>query len=318
MRDIEAWVQQEVIDENYSKFSFSPLIKGMGTSIGNAMRRVLLSSIPGMRITSVKIDGVLHEFSTIEHIREDVLDILCNLKSLVFALNGDTVYDDHKYVVELAFKGKGKVCADSFKVPSNIRLLNPDQFLFEAAETVSIAMTCEVNSGVGYLPSALAVKDEAVSPDVIYLDASFSPVVRVNHEVLNIRVGKDLGYEKLVLDVWTNGGMSPEFVVKEGAKILCDQISLFAKMDEKPPVNESLVNADEIANDAASALETMNIDDLGLNVRALNCLKRGGVSTVRQLLDMGNSDLSRIKNLGEKSIVEINEKLKEFDVKIPG
>ena len=318
MRDIEAWVQQEVVNENYSKFSFSPLIKGMGTSIGNAMRRVLLSSIPGIRVTSVKIDGVLHEFSTIEHVREDVLDILCNLKSLVFSLNGDAMYDEHNHTIELAFKGKGEVRADQFKVPSDITLLNPDQFLFEAVDTVSIAMTCEVSSGVGYLSSDLSVKNEETSPDVIYLDASFSPVVRVNHEVVNIRVGKDLGYEKLVLDVWTNGGLSPEAVVKEGAAILCKQISLFGQMDEKPEVNEALVNAEESAQDSISALETMSIDDLGLNVRALNCLKRGGVSTVRQLLDMGQEELSRIKNLGEKSIVEINEKLKEFDVKIPG
>ncbi len=318
MRDIEAWVQQEVVSENYSKFSFSPLIKGMGTSIGNAMRRVLLSSIPGIRVTSVKIDGVLHEFSTIEHVREDVLDILCNLKNLVFSLNGDTVYDDHKYTIDLSFKGKGEVRADQFKVPSNIDLLNPDQFLFEAVDTVSVAITCEVSAGVGYLSSDLNAKSEDVSPDVIYLDASFSPVVRVNHEVVNIRVGKDLGYEKLVLDVWTNGGLSPEAVVKEGAAILCKQIGLFGQMDEKPVVNEALASADDAASDTTAALESMSIDDLGLNVRALNCLKRGGVSTVRQLLDMGHEELSRIKNLGEKSIVEINEKLKEFDVKIPG
>ena len=318
MRDIEGWVQQEVVNENYSKFSFSPLIKGMGTSIGNAMRRVLLSSIPGIRVTSVKIDGVLHEFSTVEHVREDVLDILCNLKNLVFSLNGDAMYDEHKHTIELAFKGKGEVRADQFKVPSDITLLNPDQFLFEAVDTVAIAMTCEVSSGVGYLPSDLSVKNEETSPDVIYLDASFSPVVRVNHEVVNIRVGKDLGYEKLVLDVWTNGGLSPEAVVKEGAAILCKQISLFGQMDEKPEVNEALVNAEESAQDSISTLETMSIDDLGLNVRALNCLKRGGVSTVRQLLDLGQEELSRIKNLGEKSIVEINEKLKEFDVKISG
>jgi len=318
MRDIEAWVQQEVVNENYSKFSFSPLIKGMGTSIGNAMRRVLLSSIPGIRVTSVKIDGVLHEFSTIEHVREDVLDILCNLKDLVFSLNGDTVYDDHKYTIDLSFKGKGEVRADQFKVPSNITLLNPDRFLFEAVDTVSVDMTCEVSSGVGYLSSDLNAKNDEGSPDIIYLDASFSPVVRVNHEVVNIRVGKDLGYEKLVLDVWTNGGLSPEAVVKEGAAILCKQIGLFGQMNKKPVSNEVFAIADEGKEDVTSVLETMSIDELGLNVRALNCLKRGGVSTVRQLLDMGHEELSRIKNLGEKSIVEINEKLKEFDVKIPG
>ena len=317
MTDIKAWVQEERVSKTHTQFSLLPLKKGMGTSIGNAMRRVLLSSIEGIKITSVKIDGVLHEFSTLPHVREDVLDILCNLKAIVLRLNTYDTAPETVYTATLAFKGKGIVTAEQLVLPSTISVINQTQPLFEAVDETEVHMTCTIEQGVGFQAADLKATESATDPDIIYLDASFSPVDRVNHEVTTIRVGKDLGYEKLRLDVWTNGGISPKEAVESGAKILGDQIALFATVGTEGRIG---VHAPPLVSEMETMIDQdvikMAIDDLGLNARALNCLKRGGISSVSQLVELGYDGITKIKNLGQKSIDDITEKLQEFDIQL--
>jgi len=305
--DKKAWVKYETAEQNNGRFVVEPLERGMGNTLGNSIRRVLLSSLQGAAITSVSIDGVSHEFSTLPNVVEDVLDIICNLKAITFKADNSA---EDKTVLKLEKKGKGPVTAGDIELVTGIEIVNPEQHIAELADKGQIKMELTVEKGIGYLPSDIETsQDENV--EAIGVDASFSPILRVNHSVEKIRVGKELDHDKLILDVWTDGSVDPENAVQEASVILVDKFRLFQSINEEPEIE-----AEEAEEDLAkqnSALD-MSIDDLELSARSSNCLKRAGIETVGSLIQKDMSELIQIKNFGKKSADEINDKLKQFNL----
>lgn len=306
------WVKFDELSDNGGQFVVSPLSRGMGTTIGNALRRVLLSSLRGTAITAVKIDGVEHEFSTIPNVVEDVIDIICNLKGVVFAAKTEGV---HEFSIE--FNGKGSITAKDIKTDADVKVINPDHHIAEVTVPSKIKMRLVVESGVGYVP-AEANKKENQDINTINIDASFSPITRVNHSVENIRVGKDLDHDSLTLQVWTNGSVQVEDAVREGTRILVSMFGLFGTLNEKPEVatraSGSLVDSKD--GERKQSASSLTIDDLELSARSSNCLKRAGIETVSQLLEKSLGDLIEIKNFGAKSAEEIDAKLKQYGLSL--
>ena len=311
MAKTQPWVKFDQIEENHGRFTASPLKRGMGVTLGNSLRRVLLSSLAGHAITSIRIEGVEHEFTAVPGVVEDVLDIVCNLKQIVF--KGHTTQAKE---LKIIFNGKGKVTAKDIQTDAEIEILNPEAHIAEMSEAGSFAMTMIVENGEGYVPSE-AVNLSDLPIHSIALDASYSPVVRVNHLVEDIRVGKELNYDSLTLDVWTNGSIAPETAVKQASEILCTKFALFQKLNEKPEAKET---ADIKSAEAAESKSILNltIDDLELSARSSNCLKRAGIETVQELIEKDLSELTQIKNFGKKSADEINDKLKVYNLALKG
>lgn len=307
MSEIKAWVKYESLDKDSGRFIIEPLENGMGNTLGNSIRRVLLSSLKGAAITSVRIDGISHEFSTIPNVVEDVLDIICNLKSVVFKVNN--LVEDKTFLT-LEKSGKGIVSAGDINLVSGIEIVNPDQHIAELSDKGELKLVLTVERGVGYLPSDIeSSQDDDV--EAIGVDASFSPILRVNHHVDKIRIGKELDHDKLILDVWTNGSVDPENAVREASHILVEKFKLFQSINEEPEVVEDHIVDDSVKQN--SALD-MSIDDLELSARSSNCLKRAGIETVGSLVQKDMSELIQIKNFGKKSADEINDKLKQFSL----
>ena len=307
MTSPKPWVKFEEVSSNHGKFVVSPLNRGMGTTIGNALRRVLLSSLQGSAVTAVRIEGVTHEFGTIPNVVEDVIDVICNLKSLVFKVTDLSA----QYTAKLEFKGSGSVRANQFELPTGLTLINTDQHIAEISKDTKISIEIVVGSGVGYRSSE-SNTTEGSDVKTIFVDSSFSPIVRVNHKVENMRVGKELDYDELQLEIFTNGSISAEESATQAAQILMSQIGLFNQMNEEPIIDAQT----DLDSDASnrSAVLTMSVDDLELSARSSNCLKRAGIDTVHQLLEKEFDELLKIKNFGEKSIEEINEKLSQYGV----
>lgn len=307
MTSPKPWVKFEEVSSNHGKFVVSPLNRGMGTTIGNALRRVLLSSLQGSAVTAVRIEGVTHEFGTIPNVVEDVIDVICNLKSLVFKVSDLS----DQYTAKLDFKGNGSVKANQFELPTGLTLINADQHIVEISKDTKISIEIVVGSGVGYRSSE-SNTTEGSDVKTIFVDSSFSPIVRVNHKVENMRVGKELDYDELQLEIFTNGSISAEESATQAAQILMSQIGLFNQMNEEPIIaTQTDVDSD---TSIRSAVLTMSVDDLELSARSSNCLKRAGIDTVHQLLEKEFDELLKIKNFGEKSIEEINEKLSQYGV----
>jgi DNA-directed RNA polymerase subunit alpha len=308
---IVPWVKFEHIDEHTGKFIFSPLKKGMGTTIGNAMRRILLSSLAGTAVTAIRIEGVDHEFSTIPNVLEDVLDIICNIKGIIFKSN---ITQPKK--MRLEFTGKGKVYAKDITPDSELEVVNKDCYIAELTDKGKLIIELTVERGVGYSPSESNVKeDQAIN--VLNIDASFSPVLRINHSIESVRVGKSLDYETLILEVWTNESIKVDDAIKEAAAILIKHLDFFGFLNQKPETDNSEEEAREIKERKASAL-ALSIEDLELSARSLNCLKRAGIETVAQLIEKDIIELIKIKNFGKKSADEINDKLKQFSLCLKG
>jgi len=301
------WVKFEEVSSNHGKFVVSPLNRGMGTTIGNALRRVLLSSLQGSAVTAVRIEGVTHEFGTIPNVVEDVIDVICNLKSLVFKVTDLSA----QYTAKLEFKGNGSVRANQFELPTGLTLINTDQHIAEISKDTKISIEIVIGSGVGYRSSE-SNTTEGSDVKTIFVDSSFSPIVRVNHKVENMRVGKELDYDELQLEIFTNGSISAEESATQAAQILMSQIGLFNQMNEEPIIDAQTDSDSDASN--RSAVLTMSVDDLELSARSSNCLKRAGIDTVHQLLEKEFDELLKIKNFGEKSIEEINEKLSQYGV----
>lgn len=306
MSQQNTWVKYDVLKEGRGRFVVSPLTKGMGNTLGNALRRVLLSSLSGAALTAVRIEGVTHEFSTIPNVVEDVLDIICNLKSIVFSLEGAESVE-----LKLKGKGKGKLSAKDLVLPTGVTVINPKQHIVELADNGSISMILTLSKGVGYAPAEF-VKEEGQAIDEISLDASFSPIVKVNHQVDSIRVGKELDNDQLTLDVWTNGSVDPEEAVKRAAHILGKMLTIFGKINEEPVI-EKAEKESKLAQPSEEVLG-MSIDDLELSARSSNCLKRAGIETVGELISKDMSELIQIKNFGKKSADEINSKLSHYNL----
>ena len=307
-----AWVKYEEIENNAGRFVVSPLTRGMGTTLGNSMRRVLLSSMRGAAVTSIKIDGVGHEFSTIPNVIEDVMDVICNIKGIIFKTD-----DEEPATVHLDFSGKGPVTADHIKCGDGIEIINTDQYIAELSDEGRLVIELVIQKGAGYSPAEANILPEQ-DINIINLDASFSPILRVNHLVENIRVGKELDYESLKLEVWTNGSLSPDDAVKQASSLLARQLGLFSNLNENPVgevTQEVREDNKEVKCDSALNL---TIDDLELSARSSNCLKRAGIETVGQLVEKGLSELIQIKNFGKKSADEINDKLKHYGLSLKG
>ncbi len=316
------WVKFEKISDGGGRFIASPLERGMGTTLGNALRRVLLSSLQGHAATSVRIDGVTHEFSTINGVIEDVLDVIANIKGIIFSSS-----QPGPFTLTLDFSKKGSLKASDIKLPSELTVLNPECHIAEITEPSKTKMDIVVEHGIGYYPTEAQDKQNQ-SIDTINIDASFSPIIRVNHQVENIRVGKELDYDSLMLDVWTNGSIAPDEAVKKAAELLTSKFQLFAHLNQKPAqATEALSGGSSSATQADAEQKNtgskegstdLTVDDLELSARSSNCLKRAGIETVSDLLSRDISELTQIKNFGKKSADEINDKLKQYGLSLKG
>lgn len=287
-------------DENYGKFVVEPLERGYGTTLGNSLRRVLLSSLPGTAVTTIKIAGVQHEFSTIPGVKEDVTEIVLNIKSLIAKLHREgtkTVY--------IEADGEGEVTAGNIKADGEVEILNPELHIAYLGPDASLSMELTISHGRGYVP-AERNKPAQVVAGVIPIDSIYTPVLKVNYAVENTRVGNQTDYDKLTLEVWTNGTISPRDAVSLGAKILCDHFTLFTDLSSSMNVGSTVVEKTEAVKDKVME---MTIEELDLSVRSFNCLKRANINTVEDLVSKTQDEMIKVRNLGRKSLEEVIQKL---------
>lgn len=293
-------------DNNYGKFVIEPLERGYGTTLGNSLRRVLLSSLPGAAVTSVKIDGILHEFSTIPNVVEDTTEIILNIKKMVLKYEGA-----ERKIIHIAQQGRKDVTAGDIDQDAEVEILNPDLHIAALDAGAKIEMELTVERGRGYVSAdQQPVKNDEIV-GLIPIDSIFTPVNRVNYTVDNARVGKRTDYDSLTLEIWTNGSISPEEAVSLSAQILIEYLKLFTQIDDTYAEVEILVEKEEEKKD--KVLE-MSIEELELSVRASNGLKRANINTVGDLIEKTREEMSKIRNLGQKSLEEIERKLKELEL----
>ena len=288
-------------------FIVEPLERGYATTLGNSLRRIMLSSLPGYAITSVKIDGVLHEFSTIDGIAEDVLEIILNLKNVVFKS-----YDDGPKTVYIQAQGEKEVTAADIIVDADIEVLNPEAHIALLMRGAEFNMSMVVEPGRGYVPSEKNKKEDTPI-GTIPVDSIFTPVKKVNFTVENTRVGNVTDYDKLTLEVWTNGTITPEESISLASKVLNDHFQLFIDMNENIQSMTLMVEREE--NEKEKVLE-MSIEELELSVRSSNCLRRADIHTVEQLIDKTEEDMAKVRNLGKKSLNEIKRRLSEIGLSL--
>ena len=289
-------------DGKYGRFVVEPLERGFGNTLGNSLRRVLLSSLEGCAVTSIKIDGVLHEFSTIPGVKEDVTEIVLNMKSLVAKL-----FETSPKVVEINAEGPCEVTASDITGDNEIEVLNPELHIATLGEGAKLNMEITIDKGRGYVP---AERNKQLSGNnvigVLPIDSIYTPVLKVNYTVDNTRVGQITDYDKLTLDVWTNGVISAEEAVSLAAKVLTEHLNLFINLSDKASSAEVMVEKDDKGKE--KILE-MTIEDLDLSVRSFNCLKRAGINTVEDLINKSEEDMMKVRNLGRKSLEEVVQKL---------
>lgn len=289
-------------DGKHGRFVVEPLESGFGNTLGNSLRRVLLSSLEGCAVTSIKIDGVLHEFSTIPGVKEDVTEIVLNMKSVVAKL-----YETSPKVVEISAQGPCVVTAGDIKCDSEVEILNPEQHIATLGEDAKLNMEITIDKGRGYIP---AERNKLISGNnvigVLPIDSIYTPVLKVNYTVDNTRVGQITDYDKLTLDVWTNGVINAQEAVSLAAKVLTEHLNLFVNLSDKASSAEVMVEKDDKGKE--KILE-MTIEDLDLSVRSFNCLKRAGINTVEDLINKSEEDMMKVRNLGRKSLEEVIQKL---------
>ncbi|UNL36471.1 DNA-directed RNA polymerase subunit alpha [Limosilactobacillus reuteri] len=293
--------------DNYGKFVVEPLERGYGTTLGNSLRRVLIASLPGAAITSMQIDGVLHEFSTVEGVTEDVTQIILNLKKVSLKLDSE----DQKNL-ELDVKGPAEVTASDIQGDNEVTILNPDLHIATVADGAELHIKLTADKGRGYLSAndnKTRMDDLAIG--VLPIDSIYTPIERVNYTVENARVGQRNDYDKLTLDVWTDGSLTPTEAVSLGAKILTEHLAMFVDLTETAQNAQVMVEKEETHKE--KMLE-MTIEELDLSVRSYNCLKRAGINTVKELTDRTVSDMMKVRNLGQKSLEEIKLKLNDLGV----
>ena len=300
-------VKEYIESDNYGKFEIEPLERGFGTTLGNALRRTMLSSLPGDAITSVKIDGVAHEFQKIDGVIEDVTAIVLNLKSVVIKNHSD----DYSYILRLHADKEGEVLAGDIECDTDIEILNPDQLICTLAEGASIDMEMTISNGRGYTRAEenKVLYSDRAKQNVIFIDSLYSPIERINYEVESARVGQDNNYDKLILEVWTNGSITPEESVALASRILIEHFNILADLNEI--ADETGLMSSKTEDPNQKMLET-SIDDLDLSVRAYNCLKRAGILTLRDLTDKSENEMMKIRNLGKKSLKEVMDKVKDM------
>jgi DNA-directed RNA polymerase subunit alpha len=293
-------------ENNYGKFVIEPLERGYGTTLGNSLRRVLLSSLPGAAVTSIKIDGVLHEFSTIPGVLEDTTEIILNIKKLVLKYDGN-----ERKIIRLEQSGKKDLTARDIQEDAEVEILNPDLHIASLDEDGKIEMEMTVERGRGYVSADQQANKDDEIVGLVPIDSIYTPVSRVNYTVDNARVGKRTDYDSLTLEVWTNGSISPEEAISLSAQILIEYLKLFTEIDDTYAEVEILVEKEEEKKD--KVLE-MSIEELELSVRASNGLKRANINTVGDLIEKNREEMSKIRNLGQKSLEEIERKLQELNL----
>ncbi|WAA12420.1 DNA-directed RNA polymerase subunit alpha [Fervidibacillus halotolerans] len=290
-------------DAKYGKFVVEPLERGYGTTLGNSLRRILLSSLPGAAVTSIQIDGVLHEFSTVEGVVEDVTTIILNLKKLALK-----IYSDEVKTLEIDVQGEGVVKAADITHDSDVEILNPDLHIAELSKNGKLRMRMTAQRGRGY-----TVADENKKEDlpigVIPIDSIYTPVSRVSYFVENTRVGQSTDFDKLTLEVWTDGSIGPKEAVSLGAKILMEHLNIFVDLTDEAQQAEIMVEKEE---DQKEKVLEMAIEELDLSVRSYNCLKRAGINTVQELTNKTEEDMMKVRNLGRKSLEEVKSKLNDL------
>ena len=294
-------------DGTYGKFVVEPLQRGYGTTLGNCLRRILLSSLPGAAVTSVKIVGILHEFSTIPGVKEDVTEIILNLKKLAIRLNGD---EDKRVIINAV--GPKEVTAADIICDSDLEIFNPDLHIATLGDNATLSMEINIGKGRGYVP-ADQNKNENTPISVIPVDSIFTPVRKVNYTVEDTRVGQVTDFNKLTLEIWTDGSISPEEGVSIGAKIMQEHLNQFIILDDAASEMEILVEKE--GDQKEKALE-MTIDELELSVRSFNCLKRAAINTVVELTERSEEDMMKVRNLGKKSLDEVKKKLAELGLSL--
>ena len=292
------------VEENHARFSVEPLERGFGITLGNAIRRVLLSSLPGTAMYAVEIEGVRHEFSAISGVKEDVTSLILNLKQVNFV--SESYATDLDGEIKLHIVGPHVVTAADFVCPSGVRVLNEDTYICTVAEGGTLNATIYVKTGRGY---SLAEKNKSNKQPfgTIPTDSNYTPIKKVGYEVTPTRVGHDNNYDKLVLDVTTNGAFTPQQAVAIASKILIDHLELFAQIETLAPIDSIM---DEVVEEQVDKYQEMSIEELDLSVRSYNCLKRANIITVQELTQKTEDDMMKVRNLGKKSLKEVRDKLK--------
>ena len=298
-------------DKKYGRFVVEPLERGYGTTLGNSLRRIMLSSLPGAAVSQVKIDGVLHEFSSIPGVKEDVTEIIMNIKNL--AIRDNSTSNEAK-VAYIEFEGEGVVTAADIHVDGDVQIMNPELVIahLNGGPDCRLYMELTITKGRGYV-SADKNKSEDVPIGVIAVDSIYTPIERVNVTVENTRVGQVTDYDKLTLDVYTNGTLAPDEAVSLAAKVLNEHLNLFIDLSENAKTAEVMIEKED--NEKEKVLE-MSIDELELSVRSYNCLKRAGINTVEELCNKTSDDMMKVRNLGRKSLEEVLAKLKELGLQL--
>lgn len=298
-------VTEYIESNNYGRFEIEPLERGFGTTLGNALRRVMLSSLPGSAITSINIEGVMHEFQTIDGIMEDVTSIILNLKNVVIKNSSE-----EDQIIKLITNKEGVITAGDIECPSDVEIINKDQEIATIVKGGSLNMEMTVSNGRGFVRAEANKKllgDAKIG--TIAIDSNYSPIERINFEVEDARVGQATNYDKLIMDVWTNGAMKPEEAIALASRILIEHFDILTKLNEIADVTGLMAEQDE--DPTAKALET-SIDDMEFSVRAYNCLKRSGINTMQDLVNRKESDMMKIRNLGKKSLKEVLDKVRQM------
>ncbi len=301
-------VQEYVESENYGKFVLSPLERGFGTTIGNALRRVLLSSLPGAAIFSIKVDGVYHEFTTIPGVREDVSMIILQLKQLIMKIE-----DDETYSLQISAKGPCTVTAGDITCPAQVEILNKDLEIAHLEKNVTLEMELKAKNGRGYVSSDINKQlNQGSSQGIgtVYTDSIYTPITKVAYNVEPTRVGEDVKYDSLTMEVWTDGSINPQKALSMAAKILIDHFDIVAGINEDVLAMDNVVK--EGGAEQTNKGQQMMIEDLDLSVRSYNCLKRAGIQTVEELTQKTEEEMMRVRNLGKKSLKEVKDKLIEL------
>ncbi len=303
-------VSEYVESENYGKFVISPLERGFGTTLGNALRRTLLSSLPGGGIYSIKIDGVFHEFSSIKGVKEDVTLIVLNIKNLILKVS-----DDDIYTLRINAKGPCTVKAEDIICPAGVEILNPELEIAHLDVDGQLDMELMARQGRGYVSAnenKLLYQGSSQGIGTIYTDALYSPIIKANFAVEPTRVGQSTKFDELTIEIWTNGAINPKESIAYASKILISHLELLTSVDTEVSELESLMKDHSADSDGKKI--NISIDDLDLTVRSYNCLKRAGIATVQDLCEKTEDEMSRVRNLGKKSLKEVKEKLAEMNL----
>ncbi|MBC3888726.1 DNA-directed RNA polymerase subunit alpha [Acetobacterium paludosum] len=294
-------------DETYGRFVIEPLERGYGTTLGNSLRRIMLSSLPGVAVTSVKIEGVLHEFSTIPGVKEDVIEVLLNLKGLAAE-----IYSDEPKVIYIEASEEGEITAGDIIADSDVDIFNPEMHIATLAKGGTLNMEMRIEKGRGYV-AADKNKYPGMPIGTIPMDSIFSPILKVNFLVENTRVGQITDFDKLTIDIWTDGTTTPEEALSLAAKVLSEHLNLFINLTEHATTVEIMVEKEESEKER---IREMSIEELELSVRSSNCLRRANIDTVEKLTQRSEEDMIKVRNLGRKSLNEIKHKLAEIGLSL--